>query len=848
MTPPFRKCTGRVPSITTPVARRRLSSVRRAEAVWLHGSAGMALLLLLALLALPGPAEAAPKNGTGVQGTIDTIAGPEYCAGSARLASRSRSVRALAIGPAGEIAVDTGPPGEGLLGTVDRAGIANVLRTGTPVGPDPSRRGVFTHDLALPASRLASDGQGGFFAAAGTRIDHVTAPGPGVSLLYGALAGSRPGGSGGDGGPARGARFARVASVATDTAGNLFIADLTDARRATFVIRFVNRGRDALTIYGGTGHEVTVQPGHIETIAGMEGSAGTGAVVSGGASARRSALSGLPPSMAIAGERLYVATYSAARSGSRSRSRVSMINLGADPMDAHGVRVGPGAIAVVAGGERVGYGGDGGPALLAAMSYIPGLAADADGNLYLADSGNHRVRKVDGSGTITTFAGDNEDGRSGFNGNDRPATSALLDRPYDVEVGPRGWIYIADQFNGQVRVVDPAGTIRAARGNGLGMTWLCDGASDRPRPATPSEITAGGDSVVYVAARGTNAIMPSGRVSAVASRLAKPTAVATRPGGGLYVADAATSTVSLVNTATTQLRAHGVVVDAGKTRVVTAIPGHGAGEVPGGLATVGALVADEEGNLFLSGEGGVQLLDHRGRITAVKLPPAPCPVAGDLATGPSGILYIGGGHRVCVFNRGSKLAKVHGQAVPPGRFRPVAGSGDPGFSDDGGDALAAQLTVGAVAIGRGGDLFIADPVEQTVRKVDRAGTIRTVAGTGQFGFNGDGLKGRLSALHGPSGVAVDRCGNLLIADSQNGRVRRLNLAESCDLTSPGDGGDPAASWLRRNLVAALLIVGALGAAAVSLLAVVRRRSSGGLRRRPHDHDERGVPHGVFTGE
>jgi DNA-binding beta-propeller fold protein YncE len=115
------------------------------------------------------------------------------------------------------------------------------------------------------------------------------------------------------------------------------------------------------------------------------------------------------------------------------------------------------------------FGGDGGPALEARISQPVGQAAepagrltvDPAGNVYFADSGNNRVRKIDTAGIITTVAGN---GTPGFAGDGGPATEAQLNNPVDVEIGPDGSLYIADTYNSCVRAVDPAGTIRTVAG------------------------------------------------------------------------------------------------------------------------------------------------------------------------------------------------------------------------------------------------------------------------------------------------------------------------------------------------------------------------------------------------
>jgi sugar lactone lactonase YvrE len=117
-----------------------------------------------------------------------------------------------------------------------------------------------------------------------------------------------------------------------------------------------------------------------------------------------------------------------------------------------------GTLQTVAGNAVLGdgYSGDGSPALGSPLSLPHGLAIDGAGNLYIADSGNNRVRKVDGSGIITTVAGGGT--TAAALGDGGPATNALLE-PFDVKVDASGNLYIADYANNRVRMVDQSGNI-----------------------------------------------------------------------------------------------------------------------------------------------------------------------------------------------------------------------------------------------------------------------------------------------------------------------------------------------------------------------------------------------------
>lgn len=141
-----------------------------------------------------------------------------------------------------------------------------------------------------------------------------------------------------------------------------------------------------------------------------------------------------------------------------------------------------GIISTVVGTGVAGFSGDGGPATAANIKGSIGqnafpsskLALDAQGNLYLADTQNNRIRRVDVNGIITTVAGN---GVYGFSGDDGPATSASLRWPTDVAVGPDGNLYIADTFNHCVRKVDKDGTITTFAGQGTIQGFAGDGGA-----------------------------------------------------------------------------------------------------------------------------------------------------------------------------------------------------------------------------------------------------------------------------------------------------------------------------------------------------------------------------------
>lgn len=216
-----------------------------------------------------------------------------------------------------------------------------------------------------------------------------------------------------------------------DSHGNLFIADT-----GNFVVREINSS------------------GVISTVAGNN-SLGRG--FSGDGGAATSALLWNPSSVAVdtAGN-MYIAD--------PGNNVVRVVCANQTPVACKGLAAGH--INTVAGNYATGanYSGDHGPATQALLNDPVGVALDASGNLYISDSGNNAIRKVDTKGIITTIAGMGPFA-SGYSGDGGPATEAELDAPKGIAMDASGYLYIADTVNCVIRVVEPNGTITTIAGN-----------------------------------------------------------------------------------------------------------------------------------------------------------------------------------------------------------------------------------------------------------------------------------------------------------------------------------------------------------------------------------------------
>jgi hypothetical protein len=162
-----------------------------------------------------------------------------------------------------------------------------------------------------------------------------------------------------------------------------------------------------------------------------------------------------------------------------------------------------GFITTVAGNGNVGFSGDGGLGTSAELNNPSGVAVDTSGNLFIVDSYNNRIRKLSTSGIITTVAGDGEtnnvSGNGGFSGDGGPATSAAMYYPTSVAVDGSGNLFIADEGNYRVRKVSASGTITTVAGNGVTDQYGATTYSGEGGPATAASLLAPGAVAVDVA-------------------------------------------------------------------------------------------------------------------------------------------------------------------------------------------------------------------------------------------------------------------------------------------------------------------------------------------------------------
>ena len=401
-------------------------------------------------------------------------------------------------------------------------------------------------------------------------------------------------------------------------------------------------------------------------------------------------------------------------------------------------------IETVAGSANM---GDGGPATSAQISTIQGIAIDRWGNLYLSDTGNHRVRKISTSGFITTLAGT---GVAGFSGDGGPATAAQLNLPYGLAADLAGYVYVADLNNDRVRRIGPDGVITTVAGNGIRGSSGDGGAATSAPLLTPRNVVVDAAGNFYFSefdGHRVRKVTPGGIISTVAgtgvagfsgdgfpavnAQLDFPAGLAVDRLGALYIADSQNHRVR-------KILAGGII-----STVLGGSPSTA-------LGTPVAVAVDMAGTLYVADISYADVHSYTGAGAWTILPGLSAPH--DLALDLSGVLYVADG--------------THIRNVVSGQMQTVAGDGYVHAIGDGGlatDALLSQPS--AIALNGAGSLYIADTGTQRVRQVLPTGVIQTLAGTGVAGTAADNVVASAATLNSPMGIALDAAGDILIADT-----------------------------------------------------------------------------------
>ncbi len=526
-------------------------------------------------------------------------------------------------------------------------------------------------------------------------------------------------GSGSMDGTGSAAQFNGPRAVAVDAGGNIYVADQ----------------------YNGTIRKVT-PGGAVTTLAGTAGIYGSADGT--GAAAQFNQPSGVAVDMA---------------------GNVYVADTGNDTIR----KITPGGVVTTLAGTAGSPGAMDGAGGAAQFNQPLGIAADLGGNVYVADSANNEIRKITAGGVVSTLAG-----TPGARGSaDGTGSAALFDAPEGVAVDANGVLYVADTSNGTIRKISADGSVTTIAGT-AGMHGNSNGTGMAASFASPVGIAVDGTGNVFVADNswtadttgGTlglglpsapdnsiRAITPGGVVTTLAgspysAQFNQPQGVAVNASGDVYVADTGSNTIREIS--------------PGPTVTVIA-----------GISFYSASYGE-----YLDGTGAAARFGH-----------------------PTGVAVDGSGTVYVADTNNEVIRKI----TPDGVVTTFAGTPGPEGSADGTGAAARFFMPKGVAVDAVGNVFVADTVNNMIRKITPAGAVTTVAGApGAYpyapGGSADGT-GSAAQFNGPTGIAVDGSGNLYVADTGNGTVRKITadavvttLAGTVGVKGSVDGTGTAAQF------------------------------------------------------
>ena len=594
-----------------------------------------------------------------------------------------------------------------------------------------SRNGVITSLLGYSggAYDLKVDSVGNLFIASGAYAYKLTPAGV-LTVVAGNGSFSSP--AAGDGGPATSASFNGIYALALDSAGNLYICDSYNHR-----IRKVTTDGIVNTIAGGN----------------AKGYAGDNGPATG-------ALFNFPRNITLdAAGNIYINDY--------YNDRVRKIGLDGKIVTVAGSGVccdapeggigtsvylvtGPvttdpsgnvyiydyltskikklssgGILTSFAGDGNEGFAGDGLPAFSARFSNVTGMATDGANNLYIADSNNERIRMVSNS-IVTTVVG-----KVHFAGDGAAATAALLHRPQGVVTTPDGTTYFTDTMNHRVRKIGTDGNISTIAGSG--------------------ELGFSGDGQ-----------------AATSAKLMYPDAMTRDTAGNLYVVDQSQARVRKISPAgiISTVAGNGIIFYSNDARGALGSP----------FAYITGIAVDSTGNLYLSENAASTIkkivptggmTTYAGTLQGFGFSGEGTPAMSAVFNGP-GALAVDGANLYVTDMLNYRIRKIDGNGI----ITTVAGTGACCVAGDGGPATKANVRpYGLVPDGNGG-LWFTDPAG--IRYIARDGTINRISGGLLPGFAGDDAPaGAATKYSGPVGIALGASGDVIVADTYNSRIRKL---------------------------------------------------------------------------
>jgi sugar lactone lactonase YvrE len=456
----------------------------------------------------------------------------------------------------------------------------------------------------------------------------------------------------------------------------------------------------------------------------------------------------------------------------------------------------PLALSLLAGNVNDSRGSRDGPGAIASFNGPRGVALDGSGNLYVADFSNHTIRKIDPAGTVSTLAGQ---ARS-FGSADGTGAEARFTNPQDIAVDANGTVYVADAGNHTIRRITADGVVSTLAGV-AGQKGSTDGPIADARFNSPTGLAvdnAGNLLVVDRLNSTVRMITPGGTVSTLAgkpdtvgstdgnganARFKFPNDVAVDAQGTIYVSDGDNFTVRRIR--------NGVVSTlAGRAGEQGSVDGNGSNarfERPTGISVDGL------GNVYLGDRLGeaVRKIDPAGNVSTLagtsNAPGAEDGIGAQARfSQPDGIAVDSAGNVFVSDRRNNNIRKISSSAV----VTTLAGTVPQSGSTDGTGDQARFSVPDGIAIDALGNALVADRGNEVIRKISPDGQVTTLAGTPDATGNSDGT-GNSAAFDSPSDVAVDPAGNTYVADNDNNTIRKISPAGEVTTLAgaPGESGN-----------------------------------------------------------
>jgi sugar lactone lactonase YvrE len=385
-----------------------------------------------------------------------------------------------------------------------------------------------------------------------------------------------------------------------------------------------------------------------------------------------------------------------------------------------------------------------------------GLAVDSTGNVYVADTGNHRIRKITPAGLVTTLAGSTSGSIDGT------GTAAKFNSPNGLAVDSNGNVYVADTNNSRIRKITPAGVVSILAGSTPGST---DATGTAAKFSYPNKVAVDSTGNVYVADTNNNRIRkitPAGLVTTLAgstsgfadgngtaAKFSYPNGLEVDSTGNVYVADTYNNRIRKITS----------------NGEVSILAGSGSEVSTDGTGTAASF--NRPNGLAVDSTGNVYVVDNN--IVIRKINSASSEVSTlmtivNYMNQPNGVAVDSTGN-IYVVNSGDQKIYI---ITSGGSVSTFAGS-TTGSTDGNGTAAKFNYPRG-VAVDGLGNVYVADTGNHMIRKITPAGLVTTVAGSTSGFADGTGTAARFS---GPQGLAVDSTGNIYVADTNNFKIRKI---------------------------------------------------------------------------